>query len=157
QPTSEDIRRLDHDRDLARARRDAPIGDILSGKALNVLLSELKQLHGAGRRGPTVSLDEEMMKFVNVSPKHGRNIGFIRDGKIHWPVGLRGDAFAKFRDKIDDTLKDAIRRAATNGRVDMALMKDLNAALKGLDDTLDKVGTELTTAEYMEAKRYIGY
>ncbi len=153
-PTSEDIRRLDWERDLARARKQAPIGDVLSGKSLNVLLTQLKQLHGKNQRGPSSTpLDEEMLKQINVSTKSGRNIGFIKSGKIKWPLALTSDAFAKSREAIDIKLEEAINRAKFGSPVDAVLMKDLLAAHKGLEDTLDRRASELTMSQYMEAKR----
>lgn len=156
-PTSEDIRRLDWERDLARARKQAPIGDILSGKSLNVLLTQLKQTHGKGSRGPAIPLDEEALRQINVAPAHGKNIGFIKSGKIHWPMALQDQRFTKLRENIDRDLKDAIDRARINGKVDAALMNDLVAARREMDDLLDKIGGDLTMSQYMEAKRYIGY
>ena len=157
-PTSEDVRRLDWERDLARARKQAPIGDVLSGKSLNVLLTQLKQPHGKGNRGPAIPLDEETLKLINVAPAQGRNIGFVKSGKVNnWPSGLEGEKFAKAREKITVTLKDAVDRARINGRVDAPLMNELIAAQKELDELLDKTGSDLTMSQFMEAKRYLGY
>jgi len=153
QPMSEDIRRRDWEIDLARARKQAPIGDVLSGKSLNVLLTQLKQLHGKGQRGPSIPIDEETLKQINVSPKFGRNIGFIKSGKIRWPIALTGDAFTKNREIIDVKLEEAINRAKINGRVDAVLLKDLDTARKGLEDTLEKTSGQLTLSQYMEARR----
>jgi hypothetical protein len=157
QPMSEDIRRRDWEIDLARARKQAPIGDVLSGKSLNVLLTQLKQLHGRGQRGKAIPVDEETLKQINVSPKFGRNIGFIKSGRVRWPIALTGDQFTRFRETVDVKLEEAINRARINGKVDAVLMKDLDAARKGMEDTLEKTSGGLSLSQYMEAKRYLSY
>jgi len=156
-PKAEDLRRLELERDLARATKQAPFSEILEGKTLNVLLANLKQMHGKGRQGPPIPLDEEILKQINVAPRAGLNVAFIKTGEIAWPLSLRGDAFTKFRDKLNLNLKDAVQQARINGKVDDPLLKDLEATRRSMDDTLDKLATDLTISQYMEAKRYLAY
>lgn len=155
-PKAEDIRRVELERDLARASKQAPIGEILSGKSLNVLLTHLKQFHGNQKRGPVIPTSEETLAQINVSTKHGRNIGAIKTGKVIWPIALRDENFTKFREKFDTNLEDAVNRAKINGRVDLPLLKDLDLSRRGLDETLDKIATDMSMAQYMEAKRTLG-
>jgi hypothetical protein len=156
-PKAEDIRRVEIERDLTRATKQAPIGEVLAGKSLNVLLTHLKGFHGNGKRGPAVPTSDDTLLQLNVSTKAGRNIGYIKTGKINWPFALRGDAFTKFREKIDDTLPDAINRAKINGRVDVVLLKDLDTARQAMEETLDKVANDLTMAQFMESRRALGF
>jgi hypothetical protein len=155
QPMSEDIRRRDWEIDLSRARTQASVGDVLSGKSLNVLLTQLKQLHAKGQRGPSMPIDAETLAQINVSPKYGRNMGIIKSGKIHWPIGLNDERFTKFRETIDLKLAEAIERARTSGRVDAVLLKDLDTALKGMERTLEQVSAQLSLSQWMETNRYL--
>jgi len=157
-PTAEEIRRGQLDRDLARARKQAPVSEILSGKSLNDLLGHLRALHAKKQRGPTLPLDEEAMKRLNVSTEFGGNFGLIRTGEVNWPNSLRTDAFTKHREKIEVALKDAFQRAKINGKVDFALMQELEAGKKAMEETLDKLGVDkLTMTQFMEARRYLNY
>jgi hypothetical protein len=156
-PTSEDLREAQLKLDLTRATRQAPIGDILAGKSLNVLLNELKKVQGLGKRGPAIPLDEDMLKQINVAPKQGVNVGFIKTGKINWPIALRGEAFSKFREKIDLNLAEAVSQAKNNDTVDQPLMEALENARKGLEDALDRNATDMSMSQFMEARRYLTF
>jgi hypothetical protein len=157
QPKAEDLRRATLDLDLARARRQAPIGEVLSGKAPNDLLAFLKGEQARGKRGPAAPLDESMLGKLNVTTDFGGNIGPIKSGKVNWPSVLMDPAFRAAREKFDVTLREAVERARVNGRVDDTLMRDLEAAHQSLANTLDRVAVDLTMAEYMEAKRHVSW
>ncbi len=157
-PTAEDVRKRDRDMALARARSEPPLPDIVAATSLNSLLAHLKDAHAKGQRGTRFDLDEEQLKKVNVSSAYGGNIGLFKNkGKFNWPLALRGENFDAVRQQFEDHVGDAVNRAGINGRVDVALMKDLLAEAKAMHAELEKpksVG-ELSPAQYMEAKRFL--
>lgn len=165
-PTAEEVRRLNIERDLARARKQAPIGEILAGNSLNVLYAQLRSAHTKGIRGPALPLNDELLEHINVTSEFGGNIGLIKTGKVNWPMALREPIFAKYREKIDTALEDAVNRARINGKVDLVVMKDLDAARKGMEATLDKLSIDqeskpgedkLSFSQFIEARRYLDY
>ena len=154
---------------------DAEIGDadLQTGRAVARLERTGACLQEAMRLWPTTAMlsrskigiarpNTREERIVGHFMADGVNIGFIKafiknGSKLQWPAGLQGEAFAKLREKIGFSLEEAIARARTNGRVDAATMIELNAARKGLDDLLDKLGGDLTMSEFMEAKRFLSY
>jgi len=129
---------------------------VLSGSSLNTLLSHLKEAHAKGQHAPSLPLDDEMLKKLNVTSGHGGNIGLLKNGgKLSWPLALRGDAFDKLRRRFEFNIDDAISRAKINGRVDAALMKDMLADAKDLHKTLEESVGDLSPGQYIDGKRFL--
>jgi hypothetical protein len=157
-PTAEEVRRANIERDLARARKQAPVSEVLSGKSLNDLLAHVRNLHAKGVRGPGLPLDEELLKRINVTTDFGGNIGLLKNGKINWPTTLLKDPFTKAREKVNDAAEAAFNQARTNGKIEPNVLKELDAGRKAMEDTLDKMGVDqLTMTEFIEARRYLNY
>lgn len=158
-PDPEALRQRDRAREVARARRAPPITEVLSAKSLNDLLEHIKEEHSKGMRGPSLQLEDEALKHINVRTAHGGNIGLLKNGKLSWPLPLRSADFEENRKKLETALTDAINRAKINGSVDATLLKDMLTGLQGLHATLDKVDTvsKITTAQYIEGKRYLNF
>ena len=160
-PTAEDLRVARIERDLARARRQPPLTEVLSGKSLNDLLSHLKAVQAkGGQQGNELRLDEEMLKKINVAPDGSAgNLGLLKreqaGSKLAWPAPLRGEAFNTLRKDFAADADDAINRARINGKVDEELMKKLTADLQGLNDALEKNVVDLSPGQYIDAKRFL--
>lgn len=154
-PKADDVRKQTLEQDLQRARKLASITDILSAKSLNDLLGPVKIAHAKGLRGPALPLDPETMKNINLTPNKGINMGLVKTGKLTWPLVFEEkEAFREVREKINENLKDAIERART-GKVDQALLQNLETAFKDLDALTDKEVVNMTTSQYIEARRYL--
>ncbi len=145
---------------LKNAQNVAPVTEIWSAKALNVLLDDLKKLQGKQVYGPDIDIDPDVLARINVvgSGKTG-NIGVLRnDGRLTWPLGLRDLQPAELAEEIRGVLEkkalEAVRQAV-NGRVNASVIKDLREHVNRLHRLLAKNVTELGTNEYIEAKRYL--
>jgi hypothetical protein len=160
-PMAEDVRQKTREIDLSRARRDPPLAEVLTGSTLNTLLSHLKESHARKTQqpAPTLALDEEMLKKINVTSGHGGNIGLLKplasNGKLSWPLSLRAPTFDQLRRHFESTAEDAVNRAKINGEVDASLMKDLLTDAKLLHKTLEDNVGELSPGQYIEGKRYL--
>jgi hypothetical protein len=155
-PKADDVRRYNLEQDLTRARKLASITDILSAKSLNDLLTPVKAAISKGQRGPALPLDQDLMPHINVTPNKAVNIGLVRTGKLSWPLVFREkEVFSKARLKLDENLTDAIQRVRSNGKVDLALLRDLDAAYNELDNLVDREVVGMTTSQYIEAKHYL--
>jgi hypothetical protein len=156
-PTPMELRDLARERTLALARKQAPAGDVLTGKTLNDLLAHLKSVHARGARGPAVPINEETLKQINVSPSYGRNVGLIKNARVNWPSALQGTAFAKHREKIDMVLDLAVQRARaqTDRPVDKALRDELDEAYVGLEGALEREAPQMTVTQYIDAQRFL--
>src|SRR5215469_16785756 len=68
--------------------------EVLSGKALNVLLRDLVKAHARGQRGPRVSLDAGLLRDVNLARPGDRPFGVLKNGgKLNWPVTFGSKRF----------------------------------------------------------------
>jgi hypothetical protein len=89
-----------------------------SGTALNVLLGDLRELQAQGIHAPDVALDEETLRHINVlAGRASGNPGLLRDnGRLSWPLILRGPDFQHERDLINLLMPKVIEQAR-QGRV----------------------------------------
>lgn len=156
-PGAEDIRLRDMEMALARSRRNPPVGEIWSGKALNVLLAHLIDQQGKGNKGPLVALDEDVLKKVNVTDGTGGNVGLLKaDGKIPWVPSLQGMDFASLRETLDAKLPAAVTQLKFGQPVEKGTLDDIRAALRAANAKLDEIIARLSPTDYLEAKRFLG-
>jgi hypothetical protein len=155
QPTGEDLRQQDLEAAYHRARRDPPATEIWSGRSLNDLLRNLVALQKKGLMGPTVPLDEDTLKHVNLKVAGGTgNVGLLKgDGSLDWPAPLQEARFAEDRKRFADQLANAVEQVKRGNRVAPARLKDMKAALDRLSYTLDRSAAELPPTKYIEAMR----
>jgi hypothetical protein len=144
---------------LRRSQSTASVTEVRSGQALNILLKDLKKLHGRRSHGPQIDLDPKILKQINVVGAGRGNIGLLRnEGQLTWPLGLRDlkptDLAHAIRITLEKKAFIAVRQAA-NGEVDTGLLKDLAANIKKLHKLLARNVNELPTNQYLEAKRYL--
>jgi hypothetical protein len=142
---------------LAWARNDPPLPDILSGKALNTLLNHVSKQQGRGERGPNVPLNEDLLKGINLSGADTRaNAGLLKfDGQLQWPLPLEGSDFADSRENLTKLLQDAVNRAKGNSQVSAGKLKDMKAELGRLNNTLLNNVGEMSPSDYLQAKRFL--
>jgi len=155
-PSAEELRRKELQTALERARFLPNSSEITSASTLNTLLNHLVAAQGKGGRGTTVPLDEETIKKINVSARAGGNIGVLKnEGRLNWPLALRGEAFEAERKDLDRFAPEAIKQAEFNTRVDTAYLNDMTEAQRKLHRKLESKVSELSPAQYMEAKKFL--
>jgi hypothetical protein len=142
---------------LDRARHDPPLTEVLSARALNDLFQYIASQQGKGERGPNVPLDQDLLKGVNLTGQDSRaNIGLLKDdGKLQWPLSLEGSEFADSRERLSKLIADAVNVAKFGNAVDPGKLKDMKAELGRLNASLQNDITEMSPAQYIEARRYL--
>jgi hypothetical protein len=141
---------------LDRARTQATLTDIWSARALNDLLAHLIDQQGKGNRGPSVPLDDDLLKHINVTAGTGGNVGLLRNGgKLQWPASLQGPAFAEVRERLDKRLPDAVQQLGFNNPVDRGTLTDIRAEVEKANAILDQRLADMTPTEFLEAKRFL--
>jgi hypothetical protein len=133
-------------------------GEITSGYAMNTLLPYLASLVEKGVHGPQIPLDQDELKYINVTKLAGAtntgNAGLLRNGgHLHWPEALKGET----QQRLAELLPQAVSQAAENNRVDPALLADITKAVDALDKELRQKNRsdEIEPASYLEAKRFL--
>jgi hypothetical protein len=142
---------------LRHSRNDPPQSDIWSADALNTLFTAIKSAQVAGIYGPPIPLPEDMLKHINLSTgKRPANIGVLRDGgKFEWPLILQDDAFTKDRERLEVLTQQAVNEAATNGRVDTKIIRELTPTIDRMQQNLLRMVQEAPPDQYMEGKKFL--
>jgi hypothetical protein len=154
-PTAPKMREAEMATNLEIARKDASNTDIWSGRALNTLLGSI-QLMGSLNRGPNLSLEEDILKHINLSAGGRGNIGMLRnDGNLNWPLSLQEAQFTDQRDRLAKNLRRAVADLKGKDPVELALLKDINNDFKALNEKLSTSADEMSPGQYIEAKRYL--
>jgi hypothetical protein len=106
---------------IQAAMNNPPAQSINSGQTLNTLLTYLDRLMSRGYRGPTVTIDPEMVKQINVSAggSENGNVGLLKDiNALDWPTGLQGDTqkeiYAALQQAVADLSKGPISSNSSN-------------------------------------------
>jgi hypothetical protein len=158
-PSLEELRQQELARDLARARKDPPMVEIASAKALNDLNRHLadEQAKPNATKGPNVPLDDDVLKHITVTAQGGKggNIGLLRDdGKVAWPLALQGPEFDATRKRLGQSVEDVVQRLKNTNKVETGALKDVNADLIKLKEMVRK--SDLSPTDYIEARKFIG-
>jgi hypothetical protein len=158
-PNPERVREADTEAALNRARRDPPLTEVWSARSLNVLLDHLAAEQGRGGKGPTVPLDEDLLRSINLTAADSRaNAGLLKDdGKLQWPRVLQAAEFNAPRTRLSRLLEEAVQKLKFNPNtaVPPGLVKDMQNDLRKLSEQLNDSVSDLSPSQYVEAKRYL--
>ena len=154
-PTLEETRAKTREQQVLRSRNDPPLTEIWSGKSLNDLLINLKTMpYGSG---PTVMLDPDVLKHINVSTGRGapNGVGLLRaDGKLKWPFALQDPLFDGPRNKVTALVPKLVIEARTDD-VNAAELRDFMAQVKNLQELLKENVANISSTQWIDASRYV--
>src|SRR5262249_5714053 len=142
-PSLEDIREHEQELIARRSRNDPPFPEIQSAVALNSLLADLQKLEAKGTAVSPVSLEESLLKNVNVTAtQDGANFGALRnDGLLNWPPALRdlapGQETQALRKEMDTLVKAALDQAKT-GKVQTGILTQLYSDVQNYREFLKR-------------------
>lgn len=156
-PTAEDDRERNRFEALKRSRNDPPITEIWSGLALNNLLVNIQRMQSQRGDGPTVPLDEDVLKHLNLTSGQGGNssIGLIKNGgKLSWPLPLRGRSYQKDRERLNELAAMAFKEAQS-GAVSDDTLQGMIESVANLQGLLHQNIAELTTTDHIRSKRFL--
>jgi hypothetical protein len=153
--TAEQVRQFERQRELDRSRQDPPKNEIWSGKALNELLQDVQNMQKSGLQGPSVPLDPDMLRHINVTDgtTYG-SAGIFKDLPLAWPLELQTASFKKDRDAID-ALVGKMASMAAKGRVELASFDAMNNALASMRNNVKAQISTMSPSENIRAKRYL--
>jgi hypothetical protein len=153
-PMAQDVRDREMATDLTRARRDPPMTEIFSGRALNDLLRSIKT-NGSLSRGPNITLEEDTLKNINLGVPNSRgNVGMLRRERLDWPLPLQDPQFDEMRKKLSTKLAVAVTELKGND-LQPSTVKDVNAYYRALTEKLNNSADELSPSQYIESKRFL--
>jgi hypothetical protein len=138
---------------LKRIQTMASPSEIWMGKSLNVLLEDLR---ASNKKAPIepIHLSDGILRHLNVTQKNA-NLGLLRDnGRFDWPIALQDQVPEEKRKEIELKAQNLIYKAA-NGKIDDAILKDLQKDMERIRETLVKNVNQTPTSQYIDAKRFL--
>jgi hypothetical protein len=159
-PSAEEERQKAQRDQLNRSRNNPPVTEIWSGKALNDLLADLRQVAASGEsangRTLPLPLDDGGLNHINVTKDVGGSIALLKnDGRFDWPAALNVRESERLRGELTVWAQAAIREAEFNGRVDKGLLQQMGSDVKGLQQQLRLKANNLSPSEYIEANNFL--
>jgi tetratricopeptide (TPR) repeat protein len=137
--------------------RNPPQTDILSGKALNDLLVQIRKRQRQGWQAPAVPLDEHQFKQINVTTGQG-SIALLKNGGcLNWPSALKRPQFAAERERLAALARKAFEQASGRHRLEAGIIVQMRKDLGELHDGLKRIINDLSPLEYIEAKRFLAH
>jgi len=134
-----------------------PINEILSGLSLNSLLTNIQGLQSKGGYGPTVPIDPEVLKHINLTVTVGSDVVMFKDGgKLKFPFVLRDTPFDKDREQIQDLVYKAVKETQSD-ELSPATLRGLKSATGALDTKVEAMGrsSELSIPDLIQAQRFV--
>jgi hypothetical protein len=125
-----------------------------TGIALNILLADLRDLQAQGIHGPDLTLDEELLRHINVlAGRSNGNLGLFRDdGRLSWPLILRGPEFLSEREIVNALAPKMVQQAKEGQAID--LLK-LASAVAKLHEELHARIADISSPDYIRTKRFL--
>jgi hypothetical protein len=143
---------------LERLQKTPTQTEIQTGKSLNVMLKYLVDFKAQQMHLPTILLDEDVLKLVNISGSGGSaSIGLLRDnGQFTWPAAFDDKEVIGEKDRkdLDLEVKQLYQQAAT-GTPDANMLRSVDASLRTLRTNLTKQVNNLPTSSYLDAQRFL--
>jgi hypothetical protein len=142
-----------------RSRDNPTLTEIVSGKALNDLLDDLRKL-GAGIESANslnalLPLDRAGLQHINVTLGIG-NIALLKHGgRLDWPTALTGPEFRDARDRLTGQVSEVVGRMTSGGEVDNDMLRRMSTDVELLQAMLRGNARALSFEPFFEAKRFL--
>jgi hypothetical protein len=137
--------------------------EVLTGRALNDLLGELKLRLGKPAQSafiaPDVRLDQIDWKRINVTSAPGAvTMAILRDdGALVWPSRFNEVAFLGLRRELTAQVAEAVRLAKSGGQVPVEMTQQLATDVERLSNRLKAIAPALTFDQYSESKSFVNH
>jgi hypothetical protein len=153
-PTPEEERERVHQIELSWSQGELSEFETRTGTALNILLADLRDLQSQGIHAPDTTLDEEVLRHINVLAGRGYgNSGLFRDdGRLSWPMILRGPEFRSDRDTVTTLAPKIIQQAKEGQAIDLPRLA--SAVVKLHEELHARIG-DISSPDYIRAKRFL--
>jgi len=127
--------------------------EIVNGKSLNILMDDVRRFYKKPNMDP-IPLSESILSHINVTTK-ALGVGILRDGgRLDWPIGLLDLLSPEQRQAIERQTQTLVADAS-KGKIDRAILDDLNTRLAEVKNQLAKRVNDIPTAKYLEADQFL--
>src|SRR5207253_11099808 len=130
--------------------------EILSGKALNDLLTQVQIMGKGSAQGPDVPINPDLLARVNITgSSDNASLGILHNPtRLQWPAALLDSDYDAARTQITQLAPELVSQAAS-GAVDAGGVATLSAAVDKLQTQLRRNVANVATDQYITAKRYL--
>lgn len=140
---------------LQRMMTSPTPAEITSGKTLNAMMPMISKLSYRGTQGPSMSIDQDLLRNVNVTVgKDGASIGMLTGGgaKLDWPLCLQGPKQKKVAGQIPTAVSQA-----RMGQLDAKLYREITTQISDINEELRKRfhKEEIDGGEFLEGRRFL--
>jgi hypothetical protein len=156
-PTFTDVQMQIAKETLKRILQNATPGEIWNGKALNILLNDLKKQPDVDKVVAAGKIPESTLRQLNIASPTGASLGILKDkGRFNWPIALLDDKIVpkEQRDAVQLQAEQLVTKAF-NGTLDANLYKDLKANIAMIREKLISQVLTMDTAPYLQAKNFL--
>jgi hypothetical protein len=139
---------------LKRIQTQSSEPEIANGKALNLLLDDMRKYPGKRAAVEPFALSEDVLGHLNVT-KGLNSLGVLRNGgEFTWPVVFQ-EYFPPEQLRLIENQAKALVRGAEKAKLDVNLLKDMRNEIDKVRDQVFKKVLEIPTTQYLEAKRFL--
>jgi hypothetical protein len=156
-PTFSDEQRKIAEDTLKRILKNAAPSEIWSGRALNIILKDLKQQDLDKYNLKPVIIPAEILRQLNITAGNNGSLGILKDnGRFNWPLALLDDEVVSKAKRDDIQIQaEQLVKQALGGTLDPNTYKDLRANINLIREKLPEKITSIPGTEYMQAKRFL--
>ena len=139
---------------LQRIQTNSAPGEVISGRAINFLLDDLRKYPNKKTLLEPMPISEGVLSQLNVT-KNNYGLGILRDeGKFTWPLAFQDLLTITQRTNLDKRIRSMVADA-NKGRLDGNVLKDVRYEIEKVRDELVKKVNEIPSSQYMDAKRFL--
>jgi hypothetical protein len=140
---------------LRRIQETASVGEVESGKSMNLLLKDLGRHSNPKTETGSAPLDEDVLRRINITSPNGANLGILRnDAKLNWPIALADLVPQNTRTDIEN-LAAGLYKLAVSRKLSPNLVQDLSSRVDAIDSALRAKVNDIPTGQYMDAVRFL--
>ncbi len=139
---------------LKRIHSHSMPAEIASGKALNLMLDDVRKFPNRKLAFEQITLSEDVLMQLNVSASNV-GLGVLRnDGRVSWPLSVQ-EVLTAEQMKTLEVQAQALVQGAVKGKIDPNVFRDFGAELDRIYDNVVKRVNELAGPQYLETKRFL--
>ncbi len=139
---------------LKRIQNNSNPVEIASGKALNILLDDVRNFPMKKANMDPIPMSDFVLKQLNVTTGNF-GVGLLRnEGKFTWPVALV-DILPPNQLKAIEKQAQIVCANAAIGKIDGQVLADLNLRMDEVKRTLAKKIDDVAPGKYLEADRFL--
>ncbi|HKB37453.1 MAG TPA: hypothetical protein VKD72_13475 [Gemmataceae bacterium] len=145
--------------ELRRAMTQPPLPEILNGSSLDSVYKDLLGKQPLWSKGPQLTIDEGVLKHINLTTKSGGNAGLLKRVKegeeLPWPASMKSDAYRTELGRLNRALAEAVKLAEAKGSVDAGMIQNMRDDVRALQAKLTSNINDLTPSDSITAKRFL--